>query len=271
MNPAGRRGVPIERIRKNGMMRYDFAGKTAAITGAARGIGFECARIFAECGANIAMLDLLEKEGRESLERLRGLGADAELYLGDATDYPGMEKTFEEIRRRFGSIDICVCAAGIVTTAPFLESSPDEIRRVMDINVNGVIAPSRAAFVHMKERKGGKIVLISSTAGKTGGGFNGNIFYGVSKGAVIAYTKGLAREAGPYRINVNSVCPGPVETLMFASCTPENRARILAGSMFDKIASPVDIANSVVFLCSEFSGHMTSVIHTVDGGIMKGN
>ncbi len=252
-------------------MNYDFTNKTAAITGAARGIGFECATIFAKCGARIAMLDLLEEEAKESLEKLRSLGAEAELYLGDATDYPGMEQTFDRIQERFGSVDICVCAAGVVSITPFLETAPDEIHRVMRINTDGVIAPSRAAIKHMMAQKSGKIVLISSTAGKTGGGFNGNIFYGVSKGGVIAYTKGLAREAAPYNINVNSVCPGPVETKMFASCTPENRVRILAGSMFDHIASPVDIANSVVFLCSEFSSHMTSTIQLVDGGIMKGN
>lgn len=252
-------------------MNYDFRGKTAVVTGAARGIGFECARIFAECGAKIAMLDLLEKEGKESQEKLQALGGEVALYLGDATDYQGMDTTFADIRQRFGSVDICVCAAGIVTTSPFLDTAPEDIDRVLRINIHGVIAPSRAAFVHMRAQRSGKIVLISSTAGKTGGGFNGNIYYGVSKGAVIAYTKGLAREGGPYRINVNSVCPGPVETLMFASCTPENRARILAGSLFDSIASPVDIANSVVFLSSEYSRHMTSTIQTVDGGIMKGN
>ncbi len=252
-------------------MKFDFTNKVVAITGAARSIGFECATLFAKCGAKIAMLDLLEKEAKDSLAKLRGMGAEAELYLGDVTSFPGMVDTFGAVRKRFGSVDVCVTAAGVVSITPFLETSPEEIDRVMRINVNGTIAPTRAAFVHMKEQKSGKMVLISSTAGKTGGGFNGNIYYGVSKGAVIAYTKGLAREGAPYNINVNSVCPGPVETIMFASCTPENRARILAGSMFQKIASPTDIANSILFLSSEYSSHMTSTIQTVDGGIMKGN
>ena len=252
-------------------MKFDFTGKVAAITGAARSIGLETAKRFAKTGAKIAMLDLLEKEARESQKLLQDLGAEVELYVGDVTDFEGMKTTFKAINDRFGSVDICIAAAGVVSITPFLETPPAEIARVMNINTYGVMAPTMAALPYMMEQKSGKMVIVSSIAGKNGGGFNGNTFYGASKGAAIAYTKGLAREAAPYNINVNSVCPGPVETVMFASCTPENRSRILAGSMFDRINEPDDIANSIIFLCSEYARNMTSIIHTVDCGITKGN
>ncbi len=252
-------------------MKFDFTGKVAAITGSARSIGFETAKLFAKTGAKIAMLDLLEKEAKESLQILRDMGAEVELYLGDVTNYQGMKDTFGKIKERFGSVDICVASAGVVSITPLLETAPEEIARVMNINTHGVMAPTMAALPYMMEQRSGKMVIVSSIAGKNGGGFNGNTFYGASKGAAIAYTKGLAREAAPYDINVNSVCPGPVETVMFASCTPENRKRIMAGSMLDRINEPVDIANSIIFLCSEYARNMTSIIHTVDSGMTKGN
>ncbi len=253
-------------------MKFDFAKKTAVISGAARGIGFECARQFAETGGNVAIVDILDKEGKESCLALRKYGVKAEYYNADAADFALMRRTAECIAEDFGSYDICVAAAGVLSIAPLLECSEEEINRVLSINVNGVIAFTAAAFAVMKNRGiAGKIVTISSTAGKAGGGINGNTIYGASKGAVIAYTKGLAREAAPYSINVNSVCPGPTETTMMDNCSEEKLQRMLAGNMIKRFAQPADIANSALFLASEYSRHITSCIIAVDGGLLKGN
>lgn len=252
-------------------MKFDFSGKTAVVTGAAKGIGFECARLFAETGANVVVLDMLEAEGQTSADKLSACGVRSRFYCADVTDFTRMREIATEVERDFGSYDISVAAAGILSTGPLLDCTAEEVTRVMRINVNGVIAPTVAAFSVMMRRNAGKIITVSSIAGKAGGGINGNTLYGTSKGAVIAYTKGLAREAAPYNINVNSVCPGPAETSMMDRCSEEQRQAMLAGNMLKRFAQPVDIANSVLFLASEYSRHMTSVIHLVDGGMMKGN
>lgn len=252
---------------------YDFTGKVAIVTGAARGIGFSVGETFARFGAKVALFDMNEADGQAALEKISGDGgADNVVFLKtNVADLEQVKKNVSLLAEKWGSADILVCSAGIVHTKPFLEITEGDFNKVFDVNVKGVLFCNQAVLPAMVEKRYGKIINIGSIAGKTGGGFLGSTLYGSSKGAVIAMTKGVAREFGPFGINANCICPGPVETPMIREMTPENRARILEGSLIKNFAEPRDIADAVVFLASDFASHITSEILSVDGGIMKGN
>jgi 3-oxoacyl-[acyl-carrier protein] reductase len=250
---------------------YDFSGKVAVITGAAKGIGFSAAETFARYGAKVALFDMDDQDGREACEKISACAGDALFLKTNVADFAQVSENVESVASRWGKVDILVCSAGVIHTKSFLETTESDFMKVFDVNVKGILFCNQAVLPGMAERKYGKIVNIGSVAGKTGGGFLGSTLYGSSKGAVIAMTKGVAREFGPFGINANCICPGPVETTMLREMTPENRERILSGSFIKSFATPQNIADAAVFLASDFAGHITSEILCVDGGIMKGN
>ncbi len=251
--------------------QYDLSGKVAIVTGAAKGIGFAVAGTFARLGAKVVLFDLDEKEGAEACEKI-SLSKEKSLFLRtNVADRDDVQRNVEFVKKILSKVDILVCSAGIIHTRPFLETTEADFTRVFDVNVKGILFCNQAVLPGMAERKYGKIVNIASDAGKTGGGFLGSTLYGSSKAAVIAMTKGVAREFGPLGVNANCICPGPVETTMIQEMTRENRERILSGSLIKRFATPQDIADAAAFLSSDYAGHVTSEVLSVDGGIMKGN
>ncbi|MBN1332978.1 MAG: 3-oxoacyl-ACP reductase FabG [Synergistales bacterium] len=252
-------------------MKFDLSGKVAVITGAARGIGKAIALSMAKCGADLAILDMNVEGAGQTAEEAGKMGVKAQVYKADVSDLKQIQEIFREIRNTFGKIDILVNNAGIVSPKPFLETNEKEWDMIMGVNLKGVYNTCFSVLPFMIEQKYGKIVNIASIAGKTGGGFFGNTIYGTSKAGVIGLTKGIAREAGPFGINVNAICPGPIETQMLADCPEETRQRILSGVPLRKFGHPQDIANVAVFLSSDLASHMTGEITDVDGGIMRDN
>jgi len=249
-------------------MIINLKGKTAVITGAARGIGKAIALTLAKSGADLAIIDLIAEEAEETRSEAEKLGVRANVYKADVSYAPDVKIVSKAILECFGKVDILVNNAGIVSSKPFLETDEVELDKLLAVNLKGVYNTIRALLPGMLNRRSGKIINIASIAGKTGGGFFGNTLYGVTKAGVIALTKGVAREAGPFGVTANAVCPGPIETKMLADCPNDVRQRILQGVPLRKFGEAKDVANVVLFLASSLSDHMTAEITDVDGGIM---
>lgn len=247
---------------------FDFAGKVAVVTGGASGLGECTARVFGELGASVALFDMQDGAG-EKIAREIG---NAAYFHTDVTSEAQVDRNVLLVKEKWGRIDVLVCCAGV--TYPYktvVESDLAGWEKTVNINSRGVFFCNRAVFPVMAAQKSGKIVNIASVAAKTGGGLLGNAIYGASKAAVMSFTKGMAREGAPFGINVNAICPGVIHTPMSEPLTPESRKVLIAVTPLRKFGEPVDIANAVVFLCSENAAHITSICLNVDGGFMQGN
>jgi 3-oxoacyl-[acyl-carrier protein] reductase len=241
--------------------------KTALVSGGTRGIGRACSLLLAQAGARVVITFRSNSAGAaEVVEGIRRAGGEAMALQADAADSSAMEEVFEAVRRAFGPVGIAVANAGIWERAPIEEMTEEQWQRTLDVNLKSVFLLCRLAAPEMKERRFGKIVLISSTAGQRGEPFYSH--YAASKGAILSFTKSLAAELGPYGINVNCVAPGWVETDMTAEVfkDPASREAIIRGIPLGRLPQPEDIAGAVLFLASELARHVQGEILNVNGG-----
>jgi len=250
-------------------LNFTLAGRTALVTGAARGIGHAIAAALGHGGARVALCDLDPEAAEQAAARLREQGVEAIGVAVDVADEAQVQAMVEQVEAQLGGVDILVNNAGIVSTAPLLELTTAEWNRVMAIDLNSVFFCAKAVLPGMMARRGGRIINIASVAGKRGGGLLGNSCYAAAKGAVIALTKGLAREAGPYDITVNAVSPALTDTEMTSVLAPQARAQVLAQMPLGRAGTPRDIAAAVCFLASAEAGFVTGEIMDVDGGFMR--
>ena len=243
-------------------------GKTAIITGSGRGIGRAIALAMAEQGANIVVNDVNMESAGEVVAEIEAMGRQAIAVKADVTSEEQVKAMIETCINRFGKLDILVNNAGIIQTAPVTEIDGKDWDRVMEVNLKGVFLCCKAALAPMKAQHGGKIINIASVAGKRGGGLLGNSCYSASKGGVIAFTKSLARESGPFGINVNAITPAFTDTEMTRSIAPDKKEFIIKMLPLGRVGQPSDIAGAVCFLASSMSDYMTGEIMDVDGGLM---
>ena len=202
-------------------------GKTAIITGSGRGIGRAIALAMAEQGANIVVNDVNMESAGEVVAEIEAMGRQAIAVKADVTSEEQIKQMIETCINRFGKLDILVNNAGIIQTVPVTEIDGKDWDRVMEVNLKGVFLCCKAALAPMKAQHGGKIINIASVAGKRGGGLLGNSCYSASKGGVIAFTKSLARESGPFGINVNAITPAFTDTEMTRSIAPDKKEFII--------------------------------------------
>jgi 3-oxoacyl-[acyl-carrier protein] reductase len=244
----------------------DFTNKVIIITGGSRGIGKETALMFGRAQGIVNIFDINLTGAEKTSCDICSYGTKSHAYLTDVTRRESVRKNVKNVIDNYGRIDILVNCAGIVNTRPFTDITDKDWDQVMNVNLRGVFYTCHEIFPIMIHQKYGKILNIASIAGKKGGGFFGNSIYGASKAGVIGLTKGLAREGGPYGINVNAVCPGPTDTEMIKELKDDVRKKLLNNIPLKKFAKPTDIANTVLFLTSEFAGHISGEITDVDGG-----
>lgn len=236
--------------------------RVVAITGSASGIGLAAARAAAEAGYRLAVAD----RDRAALEAARAvLPAEARLSELDVTDEGAVERWIAEAADA-GPLAGLVTSAGIAADVPVLETSAEQFRRILEVNVTGTFLCAKAAARRMRATGGGSIVTIASVSGMRGS--KGRAAYGASKAAVINLTQVLAVDLAADGIRANAVCPGPVETPLVARVhTPETRAHWLAHVPQRRYARPEEIAGAVLFLLDPAqSGYITGAVLPVDGG-----
>ncbi len=242
-------------------------GRVAVVTGGSRGIGRAVVELLSELGANVVVNYLKDQEAAEAtVTAARGRGVEAISLRADVSDPTEAQQLIAAAVEHFKRVDILVCNAGIWEGAPLDEMSEELWDRTMKINLKGTWTVCRAVVSQMKKQRSGKIVMLTSTAGQRGEANYSN--YAASKGAQIAFTKSLAEELGEWGISVNAVAPGWVITEMTKDALGDanQRAAIPRTIPLRKIAEPEDIAGPVVFLCSDWSRHITGEILNVNGG-----
>ena len=243
-------------------------GKAAFISGGARGMGAEEARLFASEGAMVAIGDILDDEGASLAAEINGNGGDCVFARLDVTSESDWQAAIAAAVARFGRLDILVNNAGIGGVGGMLEdTSASDWDRVMDINGKGVFLGLKAAVPEMRKAGGGSVINISSQLGIVGTD-NSSPQYQASKGAVRLLTKSAAIQHAPDGIRVNSVHPGPVVTPMTARrrANPEEYALMLSRIPLGRFAEPREIAAAVLYLASDESSFVTGSELVVDGG-----
>lgn len=245
----------------------NLKGRVALVTGGSRGIGRATVLRLAEQGANVVVNYVRdERAARETIAAALQHGVKALALQGDVAQLAEAEQLVQATVETFGRLDFLICNAGIWEGAPIEELSEAQWDRVLDINLKGTWAICRAAVPQMKRQGGGRIVIVSSTAGQRGEANYSN--YAASKGGQISFTKSLASELAGHQINVNSVAPGWVDTEMNTGVFTdlEYRKEVEQSIPLRRMASADDIALPVVFLCSDWARHITGEVLNVNGG-----
>jgi 2-hydroxycyclohexanecarboxyl-CoA dehydrogenase len=240
-------------------------GKTAVVTGAASGIGRATAEKLAAAGAHVLLGDIATDAGEAVAARTREQGHRADFFRLDITDPASIEAFRRDALTKVQQVDIVANVAGWDRTEPFVKNTPDFWRKVVDLNLMGPITVTRAFIEPMMERRAGKIVSVSSDAGRVGS--LGETVYAAAKGGVIAFTKSLAREMARYNINVNCVCPGPTDTPLLAAVPDKIREAFIRVTPMQRLARPEEVADAVVFFASDASSFVTGQVLSVSGGL----
>ncbi len=221
--------------------------KVALITGGSRGIGRATALFLAEKGANMAIIYNSHKEKAEEVKKIvSSKGVKAEIYRCDVSEFERVKETVEQIAEDFGEINIVVNNAGILIKKPFLETGEEEWNKTIDVNLKGIFNVCRFSVPFLLKNPPGKIVNVSSIAGRNGGTVG--VPYAASKAGVIGITNALAAEFTQKGIYVNAVAPGPVDTDLFKGLSPERRKKLESLSPNGRFAKPEEIAQAIVFL-----------------------
>jgi 2-hydroxycyclohexanecarboxyl-CoA dehydrogenase len=243
-------------------------GKVALVTGAAQGIGRAIALRLADEGARIGVGDIQAERAAGTAEEIRARGGQACAIRLDVTSLESVIAAADMLEREFGPIDILVNNAGWDKLEPFLESTPETWDRVIAVNFRGILNCCKAVAPRMQARGHGKIVSISSDAGRVGS--FGEAVYAGCKAAIIGFSKTLARELARNNINVNVVCPGPTETSMLQSAFT-GRERVLEamqrGIPMRRLGQPADLVGAVAFFASADSDYATGQVLSISGGL----
>ncbi|MDP8217166.1 MAG: 3-oxoacyl-ACP reductase FabG [Candidatus Theseobacter exili] len=237
------------------------------VTGSAQGIGKAISLALSKESTNLVLVDIDDKKLESVGRQVKKRKSELLLLNADISKVKDIEKIVKNTIAKFKKIDILVNNAGICSRRSLSEISESEWNKLMEINLKGTFFLSQNVMAFMKKQRSGKIINIASLAGKIGGIAVG-ADYAASKAGVISLTKSLAKDAGPYGINVNCVCPGVIRTRMTSSLPKKVIEEYKKNIPLGRIGSPEDVANAVLFLASEKADYITGEILDVNGGLL---
>ncbi|MDO4823481.1 MAG: 3-oxoacyl-[acyl-carrier-protein] reductase [Bacteroidales bacterium] len=241
-------------------------GKTALITGAARGIGKAIALKFASEGANIAFTDLvIDENARQTEQEIAAFGVKAKGYASNAADFEETEKVVNLVKEEFGSIDILVNNAGITKDGLMMRMTESQWDAVINVNLKSAFNFIHACTPVMMRQRSGSIINMASVVGVHGNA--GQCNYAASKAGLIALAKSIGQEMGSRGIRANAIAPGFIETAMTAALPDEVRQEWVKRIPLRRGGTVEDIANTAVFLASDLSSYITGQVIQVDGGM----
>ncbi len=243
-----------------------FTGRTALITGAARGIGKAIALKLASEGANIVIFDVFDANTAvETLNEIAANGVKANYYRCDITDSSAVDANVKAAIEAFGKIDILVNNAGITKDKLMIQMTEEEFDAVIKVNLKGTFVMTKALTRHMMRNKYGRIVNMASVVGLMGNVGQAN--YSASKAGVVALTKTTAKEFATKGITCNAVAPGFIATGMTAILSDAAKEAMMSQVPVKRVGTPDDVANAVAFLASEASSYITGEVIQVTGGM----
>lgn len=244
--------------------------KVALVTGGSRGIGRAICLRLAEEGAKVAIADVLEDEARKTADDILAAGGQAQVVKTDVTQLDQVQACVRQVTDTWGPIDVLVNNAGWDKIEPFLNSAPETWEKVIAINLRGPINFCHTVAAQMAERGQGKIISISSDAGRVGS--TGEAVYSACKAGIIGFSKTLARELARAKINVNVICPGPTDTALLQQVSSGEKGAKIIDAMtravpFRRLGQPEEIANAVAFFASPDADFVTGQVLSVSGGL----
>lgn len=241
-------------------------GKVALVTGSAQGIGKAIAEVLAKAGADVVISDINLELAQATSKEIEALGVRSLAVKMNVADAEESEKVIKDIAAQMGKLDILVNNAGITKDTLLIRMTAEQWKAVIDINLTGVFNCTKAAASIMMKQRYGKIVNIASIVGEMGNAGQAN--YSASKGGVIALTKTVARELASRSVLVNAVAPGFIQTAMTDKLSEEVKKAMLGQIPLNKMGSPEDVAQAVLFLSSPESDYITGQVINVNGGML---
>jgi NAD(P)-dependent dehydrogenase (short-subunit alcohol dehydrogenase family) len=247
------------------LSNFTLDRRVAIVTGAGQGMGESFAKVLAGNGASVAVADINEAAASRVAAEIAKAGGQAQHFKSDVSRFEETVDLVKKVTEKFGAPDILVNNAGLLRPTPFLDITPQEWDAIMKVNVDGVFYCCKAVVPSMVARRYGKIINMSSTAGKASSTFGG-LHYTASKAAVLGITRHLARELAPYSINVNAVCPGSIDTPMVrGNASSETIEQGVKKIPFGRLGRPEEVANLILFLASDASSYITGASIDING------
>ena len=249
------------------MPGIDLGGKVALVTGASRGIGAVVACRLAEAGARVGVnFHASSDAATVVVDSINKSGGEAFLVGGDVSQAEKAEAVIKQLVEHFGSIDILVNNAGIHKDKLLIRMKPEDFDSVINVNLRGAFLCTRYAMTHMIRQRSGRVINMSSVVGISGNPGQAN--YAAAKAGLIGLTKAVAREVASRNVTVNALAPGYITTAMVDELSEETQEKILARIPMGRFGTPEDVAEAVIFLCSDGASYITGQVLTIDGGMI---